>query len=444
MVVKNMPLILYRRHRKQCEARYPEDFMSGEFDETRRGWKKCACLIHISGTLGGKFKRRQTGKSNWDEAKAVAALLEKAESWDGDPLADATTPGTTPVAAPPFGPTAKSVTIERAIRAFTAEFSEYAAPNTQKKYRLILGKLTAFSENKGYVMLDQWGPIDVREFRSSWSVSPQTAARNMSTVKTFFEFCLSNEWLSRNPARLVRTQRGRDAADRRCEQKLPFSDPELRKMYDACETSYGKQEIKWSRTIHHQRISGEYVRYNFKWSGRDLADFISVSVYTGLRISDVSTFHIDRMQATGEVHVRTTKAGTHVFTWVPEWLQERIRARALEVGPYIFGEHKTADMNVVTDVWRRKLNKLWTLCGPWKEKPTPHRFRHTFARILLQRPGVTVRDVAELLGNSEQMVRKHYAAWIPERQERLTTVLKAAFSEKPRPNVIEIPRAAAK
>jgi hypothetical protein len=46
--------------------------------------------------------------------------------------------------------------------------------------------------------------------------------------------------------------------------------------------------------------------------------------------------------------------------------------------------------------------------------------------------------VAELLGNTEQMVRKHYSAWIPERQERLTAVLKAAFSEKPRPKVFEL------
>lgn len=266
----------------------------------------------------------------------------------------------------------------------------------------------------------------------------------MSTVKAFFECCLANEWIKRNPARLVKNRRGRDAADHRNEQKLPFSDDELRKMYDACETKYGKQEVKWSRTVHHQRVQGEYARYNHKWTGQDLADFISVSVYTGLRISDVTTFHIDRMQQTGEIHVRTTKAGTHVYTWVPEWLQERICARAQEVGPYIFGEHQTKDMNVVTDVWRRKLNKLWTLCGPWPVKPTPHRFRHTFARVLLQRPGVSVRDVAELLGNTEQMVRKHYAAWIPERQERLTAVLKAAFSEKPKPNVIEMPKTGTK
>ncbi|SPE29606.1 hypothetical protein SBA6_1130028 [Candidatus Sulfopaludibacter sp. SbA6] len=433
-----MALTLYRRHRKECEGGHAEDFRSGEFDEGRRGWKKCGCLIHVSGTLGGQFGRKQTGKANWKEAKAVAAVWESAQPWDGQTKLAESAPSAPELAAP------ERLTVEHAIQAFRAEFEEYAAPNTQKKYRLLLKKLKGFSESKGYVLLEQWGPIDVREFRSSWLVSPQTAAKNMSIVKAFFEFCLSNDWTPRNPARLVKNQRGRDAADRRSEQKLPFSDEELRKMYEACETKYGKQEIKWSRLIHHRRVEGQYARYNQKWTGQDIADFISVSVYTGLRISDVSTFHIDRLQPTGEIQVRTTKAGTHVYTWVPEWLQERIRARAREVGPYIFGDHATTDMNVVTDVWRRKLNKLWTLCGPWREKPTPHRFRHTFARILLQRPGVTVRDVAELLGNTEQMVRKHYAAWIPERQERLTAVLKAAFGEKPKPNVIEMPKAGGK
>jgi integrase len=81
------------------------------------------------------------------------------------------------------------------------------------------------------------------------------------------------------------------------------------------------------------------------------------------------------------------------------------------------------------------------MCGEWKDKPTPHRFRHTFARILLERPGVSVRDVAELLGNSEQMVLKHYAAWVPGRQERLTSILRDAFTETPRPGVvIEMPK----
>lgn len=201
-------------------------------------------------------------------------------------------------------------------------------------------------------------------------------------------------------------------------------------------TDYGK-ELRLSK----QKGSvAEINRYNRRWTGQDLADFISVSVYTGLRISDVATFHIDRLRADGSILLRTTKAGTHVFTWVPQWLQDRIRARAESVGPLIFGEHTTKDLNVVTDLWRRKLIKLWALCGPWKEKPTPHRFRHAFARILLQRTNVTVRDVAELLGNTEQMVLKHYSAWVASRQERLTSILKEAFDDKPKPTLVPTKR----
>jgi integrase len=208
-------------------------------------------------------------------------------------------------------------------------------------------------------------------------------------------------------------------------------------------------EIKWLRSSHALPAAGVVNNYKYKWTGRDLADFISVSVYTGLRISDVATFHIDRLHATGEVKVRTTKTGTDVNTWVPEWLQQIIRRRSLEVGPLIFGDHETLDMNVITDIWRRKLKRLWRMCEvdgfTWSAKPTPHRFRHSFARILLERQGVEVRDVAELLGNSEQMVRKHYGAWIPSRQERLTEILRDAFTDKPRPGVvIEMPKTGTK
>jgi hypothetical protein len=47
--------------------------------------------------------------------------------------------------------------------------------------------------------------------------------------------------------------------------------------------------------------------------------------------------------------------------------------------------------------------------------------------------------VAELLGNSEKVVRKHYAEWVPERQARLTEILQQAFTDKPKPNVIAFP-----
>jgi integrase len=92
----------------------------------------------------------------------------------------------------------------------------------------------------------------------------------------------------------------------------------------------------------------------------------------------------------------------------------------------------------VTDGWRKKMRRLFELAGKFEEPPTPHRFRHTFARILLQR-GVPVAEVADLLGDNEKTVREHYSRWVPERQARLTKILKDAFDNKPKPKLVAMP-----
>jgi integrase len=365
----------------------------------------------------------------------VVYLWETAGEWDGGRHPSVPEPLPSSVSEP-----LKGIPIDRAAEAFLAAHRECSAPNTYKKYSVIIKKLKQHSALKGYVMISQWTPIDVWEFRQSWTVGLLTAIKDLSVVKAFFEFALSNEWINRNPARLVRNPRGRAGDNPRSKERTPCSDEELQRMFDACDRLYGKHALRWSRKAHYLPAEpSETVNYRYKWDGQDLADFISVSVYTGLRISDVCTFRTDRVLPSGECHVRTAENGRKVFTWIPQWLQKRIRARGAEHVPLIFGQHSTSDMNVVTDVWRRKLKRLWNLCGPWAEQPTPHRFRHTFACILLQQPGVTVRDVAELLGDTEEMVRRHYAAWVTERQERLTSVFKEAFREKPTPKLVFMP-----
>jgi integrase len=406
-----VPINLYRRHRPDCEAGHPEEFRSGEFEERKKGWKRCACVIFASGTLAGKFKRKSTGTTDWEKAKDTVTSWK---SWDHQMP--------TPLSEVVLSPASDTrVSIDRAVNAFLANHGESSAFTTQRMYRYLMNRFRAFSDLRGYLLLDQWGPIDVREFRASWQVAPNTATKNMTILKSFFEFAVSNEWLDRNPARLVKELRSRN--ERHSKERVPFSDQELARMFEACETKYGRTEDD----------------YRYRWSGQDIADFISISVYTGLRISDVCTFHIDRLLPSGECCIRTTKNGKKVYTWIPTWLQQRIHERASQHGPLIFGSHKTTDICVITDVWRRKLLRLWDMCGPWPERPTPHRFRHTFARILLQKANVTVRDVAELLGNTEEIVRKHYAAWVPERQARITKLLQEAFEDKPKPKVIAFP-----
>jgi hypothetical protein len=69
-----MGLSVFRRHRRDCKAGHPEDHFSSEFDERKKGWKRCECPIAAAGTLAGKYRRQSTGKWEWEDAKAVVAV----------------------------------------------------------------------------------------------------------------------------------------------------------------------------------------------------------------------------------------------------------------------------------------------------------------------------------------------------------------------------------
>ena len=45
-------------------------------------------------------------------------------------------------------------------------------------------------------------------------------------------------------------------------------------------------------------------------------------------------------------------------------------------------------------------------------------------------------DVAELIGDTEKIVRKHYARFVKERQVRLTRILQEAFSDQAKPKFL--------
>jgi site-specific recombinase XerD len=425
---------LYRRHRQDCEAGLPLESTSGEFEERKKGWKKCACTIHASGTLEGKFKRRATGLTDWEQTKTLVAQWT---SWD--PVAPKPKPG-------PDAPTSSPdrVTIEKAVHAYRAELEDSHAESTIRAYRYQLEDFLKYSRQLGYVYIDQWQAFDVRAFRASWGVKLSTSAKRMSTLKAFFAYCQSNRWIKDKPTTLIKEKRTRKERESENGPRIPFSDQELATMFTLSERAYGMRRVsRWERPSRRGIIPPDVAHiedHRYRWGGQDLADFIAISTYTGLRISDVVTFNARRLSAKGECVIRTTKYGNDVATWIPDWLQARIRAREKTEGPFIFGFKPGDDIESLTDLWRKRLHLLWSLAPQWEARPTPHRFRHTFARILLQK-GVPISDVAELLGNTEAIVRKHYAAWVPERQARLTQVLQDAFTDKPQPHVIAFPQA---
>jgi hypothetical protein len=61
-----------------------------------------------------------------------------------------------------------------------------------------------------------------------------------------------------------------------------------------------------------------------------------LSIYTGLRISDVATFDVSKRLNGNDVFLCMHKTGEPPYTWIPDWLVDRLRAREKVKGPLIF------------------------------------------------------------------------------------------------------------
>jgi integrase/recombinase XerD len=407
-----VPLNLYRRHRPSCETGYPAEFRSGEFEERKKGWKRCACVIFVSGTLGGKFARKATGTADWDEARRVSEGYEKAGSWTGERQAELAAP------APESATVSKSrITVEGACKVFvTTREAAGLAPATLRKYRTFAKQITAYADSRGYVLIDQFTPADIDLFWANWKLGPRAKGKRLTTLRAFFRFCVNRKWIPESP---VSADIKAPVGSSKAKNKAPFTDDELHRIINACD----EVKVEWKNE------TGTGV-----WTGEDLKDLIWLMVYTGFRISDATLFNISRLRG-NQVFVRATKNGGDVFAYIPDWLRDRLQARADRFGkrPFII---KSERLETVTNIWRRRLAKAFEAAGLFEEPPTPHRFRHTFARVLLEK-GVPVADVADLLGDDEKTVREHYARWVPERQARLTRILQDAFDGRPKLTAIQ-------
>jgi integrase len=406
-----MPLTLYRRHRKGCEASRPEGSFTGEFEESRRGAKRCSCVIHVSGTLAGKFNRKRTGCCRWDETRAAAAQWEAAGNWSGliQP----------PEAPPPAPATTSGVSIADATEAYLARCENRGIqPTTLSKYRTFIKQLREFCDARGYIFIHQLTVADMDRFYASWKDGKRAKSKKLERLKSFVRFCLKREWLSRDIAEDLEAPEGSSIPA----SKAPFTDEELARIYAVCDA------------LGEATKPGPGYR---NWSGEDVKDFIMLSLYTGLRISDIATFNIDERLHGNDVFLRMHKTRKELYTWIPGWLVARLQTRREKHGPMIFRTGASTVMRTMAELWRVKIGKVFTIAGPFQERPTPHRFRHTFVRILLEK-GAPVADVAELIGDTEEIVRRHYAKWVPERQARLTKILREAFEDKPKPKVVAI------
>src|SRR5438067_13617882 len=77
-----MALNIYRQHGSHCSGGCALHEMTYEADELRRNSKRCSCPIYAFGTLHRQFKRKDTERTAWPEAKAIVSEWESADSWE--------------------------------------------------------------------------------------------------------------------------------------------------------------------------------------------------------------------------------------------------------------------------------------------------------------------------------------------------------------------------
>jgi integrase len=151
--------------------------------------------------------------------------------------------------------------------------------------------------------------------------------------------------------------------------------------------------------------------------------------FTALRIGDVIMLSRDRVtwdpdSERWRVFLRTEKTGSPVFLPIPDALKLALDTlpdpRGAEANPKYFFWNGVTSKRALGGIAERTLSAVFKASGV--PKCHAHRFRHTLATELLGR-GASYEDVADVLGNSPAIVRKHYGKWSPARQKRIDELI---------------------
>jgi hypothetical protein len=170
-------LSVYARHYPPCK-------------QADSNYRRCRCPKWINGTLPtGKFVRRSAQTRSWEVAEQKARRMDA----DADPLRKVE-----------LGPA--PITVEKAVKDFLQdEQARQLAKTTACQSKTMFQQpLLSWANAESLVFLDQLTTAKLREFRASWKNSPLTSQRKHHRLNAFFDFCIENEWLSRNPSKKMK------------------------------------------------------------------------------------------------------------------------------------------------------------------------------------------------------------------------------------------------
>ncbi len=348
-------LTLWRRHRKKCP--HADD----------RYYRQCRCPVHVEGTVEGKYYRHSLKTNSWERGEQLKRQRED---------------GIVPKEQ------SKSITIKDALDAFIADCeARNLAANTRSKYKQLRDRITEFCERTHVDRLADLQPENVRRFREGRALGALTSGKELGHLRTFFHFCIEREWITRNPAAIIKAPQVKELP------RLPYIEKEIQNILAQAQDD------------------------------KELA-FILTLRYTGLRIGDASLLRVSALTG-NRIHLRTAKSGAPVSILIPETLVNLLK-QLPATGGYFFLRGESTHPHTASDLWRKRIKAI---CKTLKIRPDhPHRFRHSLACELLNK-GASVEQVAAILGNSPAIVVKHYSQWIKSRQDALDAMLAKTWEE---------------
>jgi site-specific recombinase XerD len=368
----------WRCHLKACPHR-----------DKGRGYTKCSCPIWCDGRIDGKRIRKSLDTRDWARAMRKLGSIED-PAFGMRPCAQA--------GCDELVPRGRCARHTRGVTAAVVAYHASQATGAERRRtcRRCLQFLEDFLSDHGIATVYQAELEILNAFRSSRPVSGRTWAKELEVVRHFFRFCVDNEWVSRNWAEKVAMPKNLKPAERE-----PYYPNEIARIVAACD-GIGR--------LAYERLRARAM--------------ILLLRHTALRISDVAMLRRDRVRA-GEILLRTAKNGKPVKLPVHPELQAALDRLPLPYGVDA-GDWQYYFWNGISSVRTHVRGVSQTLKAVYNASGVPsacsHRFRHTIATEVLELGG-TIEEAADILGDSEAIVRKHYAKWSRGRQTRISELL---------------------
>lgn len=336
-------------------------------------WMRCECPVWCRGRVGNRPIRQSLNTNSVERARRRMDELERQieEHREAKNVADA---------------------VEQFLAAKSIRNS------TRRRYARSLNPLATFSEARKIESLDAITLEDLDRYKITRKVSAFTWSKELETLRSFFRFALKRRWCTANPAADLESPRNVNPRPRK-----PYTSEEIADIIAAAGT--------FGRTAYER--------------ARARAMILLMNNYA-LRVSDVATLQRDRIRS-GQLFLYAHKNDNPVWAPLYPEVQEALEVLPLPTGadencPWFFWTGK-GDVDGHIKTVDRTLQAVFRKSGV--AGASAHRFRHTLAVRILTTGG-TIEDAANVLGDSPEVVRKHYLPWCSAFQQRVTDALKRA------------------